>query len=200
MRFVRRLAAEAGSMAHVSGMPDATPRSMIYGIGVFGQPARNFMQTDLVTVTPETSVFDIQRMFVEEEIHGAPVVDDDGVVRGVVSSLDLLRIARDDHDATSSYFSQETPYAADWTRVPESLHDRLRGMTAADAMTRELVSVSPDAPIAEVARVMRDQRIHRVLVLEAGELVGVITSFDLLRAFVREPPAPDQPIDYDPSA
>ena len=67
-------------------------------------------------------------------------------------------------------------------------------------MTRELVFVAPDAPIAEVAALMRDQRVHRVLVLDEGELIGVVTSFDLLRVFVREPSRPGQPIDYDPSA
>jgi CBS domain-containing protein len=123
--------------------------------------ARDFMQTDLLTVTPETPLIDIQRMFVEEEIHGAPVVDEDGKVRGVVSTLDLVRALREEHDA-----EDVTPDVA------------------ADVMTPELVTVTSETPIAEVAQAMRGQHIHRVLVVDAGELVGVITSFDLLRAFI----------------
>jgi CBS domain-containing protein len=120
--------------------------------------ARDFMQTDVLIVSPETPLVDIHRMFVEEEIHGAPVVDDDGKVCGVITSLDLLRPAADEIDT-----------------------DRL---TAADIMTREIVAVSPELPIAEVAETMREQHIHRVLVIEDRDLLGVLTTFDLLRALV----------------
>ena len=140
--------------------------------------ARDFMQTDVLTVSPETLLLDIHRMFVEEEIHGAPVVDDDGKVCGVITSLDLLRPGADDVDA-----------------------ERL---TAADIMTRELVSVSPNTPISEVAQMMREQHVHRVLVIENRELLGVLTTFDLLRAFVREERksarGPFGVVDFDPSA
>lgn len=151
---------------------------MLHTSTVPARLAREFMQTGLITVSPDSRVLDIHRMFVEEEIHGAPVVDETGALQGVISTLDLLRAVRDDADRE------------DW-----------RGdATAADIMTRELVTVSPNAPIAEVAKTMRDQRIHRVLVVEKRELVGVITTFDLLRAFVREAPRAGEPIDFDPSA
>jgi CBS domain-containing protein len=120
--------------------------------------ARDFMQTDVLIVSPETPLVDIHRMFVEEEIHGAPVVDDDGKVCGVITSLDLLRPGADEIDAGR--------------------------LTAADIMTREIVAVSPEMPIAEVAETMREQHIHRVLVIEDRELLGVLTTFDLLRALV----------------
>lgn len=51
-------------------------------------------------------------------------------------------------------------------------------MTVADVMTRELVTVTPETSVAEVAKTMHDQHIHRVLVVKGRELVGVITSFD----------------------
>jgi CBS domain-containing protein len=143
--------------------------------------ARDFMQTDILTVSMETSILDVHRMFIEEEIHGAPVVDDDGAVRGVVSTLDLLRAVSDDAEpARSAYFHVER-----WS-VPEQLPERTGELVAADIMTRELVSVLPDMPIAEVAHTMREQHVHRVLVIEKGELLGVLTTFDLLRAFVRD--------------
>lgn len=122
--------------------------------------ARDFMQTDVMVITTDTSLLDIHRMFVQEEIHGAPVVDDDGTVRGVITSLDLLKPGADDVDS-----------------------ERL---TAADVMTREVVSVPPNMPVEEVAATMRHQHVHRVLVIDDGELLGVLTTFDLLRALVRD--------------
>jgi len=122
--------------------------------------ARDFMQTDVLTVTPSTPLAMVHRLFSEEEIHGAPVVDEDGAIVGVVSVLDLSR-ANGNEDAEYE-------------------------MTAADVMTSELVMVTPETPVSDVARLMRDQHIHRVLVVKNRELVGVVTTFDLLRAFTEE--------------
>jgi CBS domain-containing protein len=149
--------------------------------------ARDFMQTDLLTVTADTPLVDIHRLFVEEEIHGAPVVDDDGAVVGVVSTLDLLRVVRDEFEAgtATSYFRDHGSYT--WMRSVSTdgeLEGRFGSATAVDVMTRELVTVTLDTPVAEVAHTMRVQRVHRVLVVEDRELRGVITTFDLLRAFV----------------
>ena len=127
------------------------------------------METDLITVSPETPVVDVHRLFVEDEIHGAPVVDDDFRVVGVVSALDLLRVVGERYDDFAT---------------------RLDDVTASDAMTGIVVSVGPDATAAEIARVMRAQRIHRVLVIDGKELLGVITTFDLLAALEATEPAP----------
>ena len=147
------------------------------------------MQTDLLTVGPDTPLLDIHRMFAEEEIHGAPVLDEDGRVRGVVSTLDLVRAVRDEcesADTATAFFRDDRGYAGLSMRTASELEARLGELCAADVMTRELVTVTPDTPVAEVARTMREQRIHRVLVVEDRALVGVITSFDMLRAFIPE--------------
>lgn len=156
--------------------------------------ARDVMARDLITVTPETPVLDIHRLFVEEEIHGAPVVGDDGVVYGVVSTLDLLRVVRDELEpgagsTRTSYFRDELEYSGpDWQRMPLDFQDRMQAITAEQAMTKELVMVSPDASIEEVARTMLEHRIHRVLVTgEDRQLEGVISAFDLLRVLAKAP-------------
>ena len=155
--------------------------------------ARDVMERDVITVTPETRLLDVHRLFVEEEIHGAPVVGADELVHGVVSTLDLLRVVRDELEpgagaTVATYFREELPYSGpDWIRMPEDFQDRMQELTAADAMTRELVTVGPDASLDEVARVMLEHRVHRVLVIDAGGLAGVISTFDLIRALVTTP-------------
>jgi CBS domain-containing protein len=139
----------------------------------FTRPISELMERDVLTVTPETSVFDIRELFADAEIHGAPVVDEDGAVLGVVSSLDVLRVAE---------------------------VERQHELCAADVMTRELVTVTPTEPIAEVARLMHDQHVHRVLVISDHELVGVVSTFDVLKLFARAPARAGQAIDFDPSA
>lgn len=155
--------------------------------------AKDLMERDIITVTPETRLLDVHRLFVEEEIHGAPVVGEDTLVRGVISTLDLLRLVRDELEpgagATStSYFRDELPYSGpDWLGMPQDLQDRMQALTVADAMSRELVTVAPTASVDEIARTMLDHHVHRVLVCEDRVLLGVLTTFDLIRVLTRVP-------------
>lgn len=119
------------------------------------------MEPSVLTVEPETPLVDVHRMFADEEIHGAPVVDENFRVCGIVSAMDLLRAVADRYN---------------------DFDDRMRDIEAADVMTGMVVAVAPEATAAEVAHVMRTQRVHRVLVIEDKELVGVISTFDLLAA------------------
>lgn len=146
--------------------------------------ARDIMQTHLITVEPATPLLDVHRLFVEEEINGAPVVDETGRLLGVISSLDLLREVEREHESPSGdavYFRDVLEYSApDWSGTKD-FQDRLGEMNVSDAMTPGGVCVAPDAPIEEVAKVLRTNRIHRVLVVDGDELVGIISTFDLVK-------------------
>lgn len=155
--------------------------------------AGDLMERDVIVVSPETRILDVHRLFVESEIHGAPVVRDDGAVVGVISTQDLLRIVRDELEpgagaTTSTYFRDQLPYSGpDWQCMPNDFQDRMQELTAADAMTRDLVSVAIDATVDEIARTMLEHRIHRVLVIDDGALSGIVSTFDLLRVLAPKP-------------
>jgi CBS domain-containing protein len=146
--------------------------------------ARDIMQKDLVTVSPELPLLDAHQLFVGEEIHGAPVVAEDGDVVGVVSSADLLRAVAEQHDSGGpdpEYLREVLEFSSpDWVGMPEDFQDRLRDVRVSDVMTKELVRVSPDASLVEVARALCAHRIHRVLVTEGGRLAGIISTFDVV--------------------
>lgn len=147
--------------------------------------ARDLMETGIVSVGPATPLLDVHRLFTEEEISGAPVVDDDGTLLGVITSTDLIRAVEEEHGAgrmSADYFRDILPYSSpDWLSGPEDLQDRLRELRAEDVMTREVRTVPPDMPITHVARVLRETHIHRVFVSQGTQLVGVVSAFDLLR-------------------
>ncbi len=146
--------------------------------------ARDVMQTHLVTVEPDLPLIDAHRLFVEEEITGAPVVDETGRFIGVISSTDLVRAIGEEHESATSephYFRQWLEFSGpDWTRATPDFQDRLASLSVADAMTPGGIAVGPDASIAEVAGLMRRHRIHRVLVVENEVLAGILTTFDLI--------------------
>lgn len=146
--------------------------------------ASDLMQEDVVSISPEATLATVQRVFYEEEISGAPVVDDEGQVVGVISAVDLLRAASEQGDTPSiypSYLFELLEFAPPETALAEdALTSRLEDRRVSDFMTRDVCAVAPDASVREVARTLRQNRIHRVLVIEKGRLCGVISTFDLL--------------------
>jgi len=146
--------------------------------------ASDVMQRSVISVGPDTPLIDVHRLFVEEQIHGAPVLDDTGKILGVVSSTDLLRAVEEEQDAaaySSDYLRDLLEFSApDWGGSPEDFQDRLGQTTVADVMTPGAVTIPPDTPVAEIASTLRTARIHRVWVAENGQLVGVVSTFDLL--------------------
>jgi CBS domain-containing protein len=154
--------------------------------------ARDVMQTGVITIDADASLLDAHRLFIESEITGAPVVDDAGTVVGVISSADLLRAVEEERDtalADRNYFRDLTEFSGpDWSSDVEDFQDRLAARTVADAMTPEAISVDAEVPVSEVARTMRTQRVHRVLVEEDRKLVGLISAFDLVALLEKDPP------------
>ena len=154
--------------------------------------ARDIMECKMLTVSPDLPLIDAHRLFVEGEIHGAPVVGDDGTVLGVVSSADLLRAVAEEHGSgriDSHYLRDFLEFSGpDWASAPADFQDRLREIRVSDVMTSEVVWVSPDVSVAEVARTLCDQRVHRVLVMDGDRLVGLISTFDLVGLLRQEEP------------
>jgi CBS domain-containing protein len=142
------------------------------------------MQTGVTTIDRDATLLDAHRLLVEEEIHGAPVVDPDGSVVGVISTLDILRAVHEEHESSTSiadYYREFLPFSGpDWRSGPEDFQDRLSQLTVGDAMTESVVAVPPDASIPEIARLLRQNRIHRVLVAEDARLLGIVSTFDLV--------------------
>ena len=64
--------------------------------------------------------------------------------------------------------------------MPEDFQDRLGDLCVRDAMTPNVVTVSPDATVGEMARVLCDNQVHRVLVVENDHLLGIISTLDLV--------------------
>mgnify|MGYP005859700949 CR=1 FL=1 len=142
--------------------------------------ARDLMTAEVVTVPPETPVLAIASLLADRGISAVPVVDAAGQVRGVVTEADLIRRLAGEEDRPAgwlaSLFGNQERDADRYART--------HGMTAADVMTPEVVSVDPDTLASAVAHLMEDRGIRRVLVVQDGRLKGLVSRADLLRALV----------------
>lgn len=150
--------------------------------------ARDVMTTEVVKVPADLTVAELADVFMENEISGAPVVDEDGGLVGVVSVFD---VARQSSGETGVLTEQGNPefYVRGWEEqytVEEFRKLRVQEghLTVRDVMTPAAFTVEEDDPISDVARTLVDGHIHRVLVTRGHEVVGIISSLDLLRAYL----------------
>jgi len=149
-----------------------------------GVVARDIMQAEVHTVGLDASLSEVYSTFVEEEISGAPVINDSGSVCGVISIRDLLRAVEEEngHARDESYYFREYAQGPrpDWVSDLEDFQDRLSRRVASEVMTARVISVKPNTSASKVAKLVRAHHIHRVLVIDGDELVGLISLFDLV--------------------
>jgi len=147
------------------------------------------MQTRVFTLGPDESLERALALFREKHVGGAPVIDREGRLVGVISVFDLLAsLGGPEPDAGCALFFRDHPlsWTTEWSFRLEGRPDALRGQHVSDVMTREVVAVAPDTSLADVARVLREHRIHRVVVCDVERMLGIVSSFDLLACFETE--------------
>lgn len=147
--------------------------------------ARDLMTPDVVTVLPDMPVVALARMLADRGISAAPVTDAQRRVLGIVSEGDLLRHIAGEDKADLGFFGV---LFSDPHRLA-SEYAKTHGKTARNVMTSNLVSVTPDTPVEEVAKLMAKRNVRRVLVMEGDKLLGIVSRADLLRAILSPPPS-----------
>jgi CBS domain-containing protein len=138
---------------------------------------RDLMTRDVLTLTPETPLKRAAELLARERISGAPVVDDDGRVVGVLSEADVLVKA-----------SAVAPRSGllGWLLEPAAdYHDKIAATRVEEAMSTPVVTIAPDRGVHEAASLMIDLSVNRLPVIEDRELVGIVTRADIVRAFTR---------------
>ncbi len=111
--------------------------------------ARDIMTRQVYTTTPDERVRDAARMLAERHISGMPVMDENGIITGMLSEADII--------------SKE-------------------GERVRDIMSREIIAVSEETPVDEIARLLSERKIKRVPVLSNGRLVGLVSRADIVAA------------------
>lgn len=143
--------------------------------------ARDVMTTDVITVTPQTTLRDLAAILADKKINGVPVVDDKGTVLGVVCESDLVAQNKPLHIPTvfvilDSFIPLENP----WRLQKE--FKRLTATVVDDIYSRPAVVVSPDTDLSEVAQLMSEKKYYTLPVVEGGKLVGVLGKADVIRS------------------
>jgi acetoin utilization protein AcuB len=126
----------------------------------------DLMTIDPLVIGPDARIEEAERFMELYNVSGLPVVDEQGLLLGVISQTDLLRGGGDTNSAVRRRFS---------------------GLRVADLMSSPAITVDMTTPLEEAARLMRDERIHRVVAVNAeGRPIGVLSSMDFVTLYADE--------------
>ena len=176
-------------MHRFSGRPTLGNRNLENWAMSKTRNVKDLMNPDIMTVADEMTTDELARYLIEREISGAPVVDSQGHLIGVVSMTDIGRNMAEPSDVESSRSSSfYRDIAADFTlEDPGERYIEERAVTVRDVMTPVIHQVPVTASVAEAARIMVEQHIHRLVVTQGKEPVGIITSMDVLKMVAEQP-------------
>jgi len=118
----------------------------------------DYMTRKLISFTPETSVVEALGILIEKGISGAPVVDAEGKLVGMLSEVDVIKVVIED-----SYYNENAGIVADYMHQP-------------------VETVDPEMDIYSLAEQFRHARRRRYPVVKHGKLLGQISRRDVLRA------------------
>ncbi len=142
--------------------------------------AAELMTRDIVTVGPEAPLADAIRLMLEHRVSGLPVVDEAGRLVGLLMEGDLLHRAETGTDAVRMGWLKAL--VARGRMAERYVHTH--GRRVRDVMTRQVLCVAPDQPLAEVVSLMVNKNVERLPVVRQGQLVGFLTRSDILRQLI----------------
>ncbi len=144
--------------------------------------ARDVMTAPVITAHPTTPVEQLAQLMLERRISAVPVVDASGRLQGIVSEGDLMRHSE---ARTASAPSWWLSFFADRDAMAQE-YIKSHGRTAADVMTRKVVTATESAPLEKIATLLERHRIKRVPIVRSGRVVGVVSRANLLHGLVAQ--------------
>jgi CBS-domain-containing membrane protein len=148
-------------------------------MAMISRKVRNVMTHEVITVDEQAPFTEMVRRMAVHKVSALPVLDDDGRLVGIVSEADLLH--------KEEYQDQEGDRHWLETRREHAARAKAAGRQAAEVMSKPVVTIDPEATVAEAARRLARHRIKRLPVVdEHRKVVGIVSRADLLRLYLRD--------------
>jgi len=150
-------------------------------------PVRDVMATDVLTFAPEDNVMDAMRTMLVRDVDGAPVMNSDGEIVGLLSTADLIV------EEARVHLPTVITLLGAYIELPSSKKqfdrdvEKALGSTVGEVMGDPAPTLAPDDTVEFAATIMHEQGADRLPVLdESGALVGIVARGDIVRAIVNE--------------
>jgi predicted transcriptional regulator len=146
--------------------------------------AKEMMAKEVVTVKPDLPVEKLASILWAHRINGAPVVDENGAMIGVVTEGDLVDQKKKFHIPTAISILDSVIFLDSAKKVEQEIN-KMTGATVGDICSKNPVTIAEDTPLDEIASIMAENKIHTLPVLKNGNLVGVVGKADIIRTLAK---------------
>jgi len=148
--------------------------------------AQDIMTASVITATPDMTIHEAATLLVENHIGSMPVVDENGQVVGIVGERDLLHRVENGTCHRKRQWWLELLLSSPRAQAARYLKEH--GRVVGDVMCEEVISISEDMPLQQIADLMERRRLDSVPVLKSGTLIGNLSRSNLIRALARVAP------------
>lgn len=147
---------------------------------------KDIMTSDVVTFSPNDEIAKATKVLLERRFNGAPVVDQEGKVVGILCQSDLIAQQKDLPIPTIfTILDGFIPLTS--IRHLEKEVDRIAATLVSQGMTPDPVTVGPETEIEEIAKLMVDKKFHTLPVVDgSGRLIGIVGKHDILKTLIKD--------------
>ncbi len=146
--------------------------------------AQDIMTSTVITVAEDANVRELAALFLSNNISGAPVVNGQGKVIGVVTESDLIFQNKKVHLPTAVAILDAFLFLESPGKTEKELK-KIAASRVGDICSRELISVTPETGLDELATLMAEKKVHTLPVMEGDTLVGIIGKSDIIRTIAQ---------------
>jgi CBS domain-containing protein len=151
---------------------------------MFDYKAEDIMTKNVICINPDMRINELDKVFVKDRINGAPVVDENGDLIGVVSKSDIIN-----YDLKKGmHASSMSDYYSSTGLEPQQMTDdfitntlSFSDATVKDIMKSSVITGQPDDSIQDLSKKMYDKKIHRLVIVEGSKVVGIVSTLDILK-------------------
>jgi len=142
--------------------------------------AKEIMTTEVITLTRDTDIAQAAKVLLDNGINGAPVVDEENRLLGILCQSDL--VVQQKRLPIPTLFTLLDGYVSlTSTKQMEQQIRKISALTVGEAMTPHPVSITPETQLETIAGLMVDSNFHTLPVVENDRVVGIIGKEDVLR-------------------
>jgi CBS-domain-containing membrane protein len=141
------------------------------------------MTSEVHTVSMETSVDELARLFISTGVSAMPVVDTEGMLQGIVTETDLVSQDQPLHIPTVVSLFDWVVYLESETKFAEQVK-KMTARQVREICSTDVATCTPDTPVSEVVALMLEKGVHVVPVVENGKLAGIVARLDIIRSMV----------------
>ncbi|SDU15873.1 CBS domain-containing protein [Desulfobacula phenolica] len=145
--------------------------------------AKDIMKKDIISISPDTDITKAVEILLNNHINGVPVVDSNGILKGILCQSDLI-FAQKDIPFPPIFVLLDGIIPLSSSKRLNSELKKIAATKVKQAMVKNPISVHPDTPVSEIASLMVEKHFHTLPVVDKNKLVGIIGKEDILKILI----------------